>query len=961
MGIPVAERGKQGQTSLEYLLLLAVVAVIVIASFSPGSLISQVHNSAQGYYNTVSSVIMDSDGVNPATNQDKDNPSPINGGWCPITCPTGSGPSVIYGACECPFPSFGGAPCPGTGTGSTKCGAGQTCPGAFEISCTGVTTCGTCPTGQICNSSGSCVCGDGLQCGQPPTPLNSIPNVTCTACICPAGTTFSAGPPPACTSPCPNDCYTWNGTSCVPVQCGPNMWCNSAMPNGQQCECDSGTVPNPNGPGCIYPCQNECYTWNGNSCVPVQCGTNMWCNPAEPPSLECQCDANCTPCGSNCCSPGIGCVAGQCSGSSCAGPTCAGTCCAAGDECNSTTGACCAPAPACGSNTCGTDSCGILCGTCPPGQTCNNSGPGVCTTGCVPTTCTVSAPCGTDLGIDNCGGVCVGVSNQCPIDGMGQIGTCDNGQCICGTCHPVYPCGSTVGFDECGNPCTATPGTCPSPLTCVNDACGCQGGTCYATYPCGSTAGYDYCGNPCNDAVPGTCPTGYSCSSSFQCVCDPVGPCEPDYQCGSTEGWDANCITPCNDAPEGSCPQGENCTGAPNYECTSCVPNGTCTAPCGSTSGTDNCGNPCTTTSPGTTCPVGETCTSGVCVCTTPGICPTGAVCGPDTCGNANGCNGPNACPNGEVCSAGLCVPNCLACQTWNGTACVSTTSCGTNQCGTDSCGNGCGPDNGGCPTGQSCSSGQCCPTCESWNGSACAITTPCGTNQCGTDSCGNECGPDNGNCPANENCSAGQCVPNCLACQTWNGSACVSTTPCGTNQCGTDSCGNECGPDNGNCPTGQSCASGQCVNCPNCAGAACGGNDGCGGICQTGSCSGGGTCTAGQCEATFALLLTDYADCASCAQICSFLNLGGSCGTQADCGGQPGCPINFSQCTPDPSGEGWDCGSCLTETVSSGTPCTDGVASVISQVTSNQTYGTCGNNPTPGQATVTYTVVCNP
>lgn len=58
MKIPVAHSPIRGQTSLEYLLLLAVVAVIIIASFGPGSLVSQVHDSAQDYYNTVTRVIM---------------------------------------------------------------------------------------------------------------------------------------------------------------------------------------------------------------------------------------------------------------------------------------------------------------------------------------------------------------------------------------------------------------------------------------------------------------------------------------------------------------------------------------------------------------------------------------------------------------------------------------------------------------------------------------------------------------------------------------------------------------------------------------------------------------------------------------------------------------------------------------------------------------------------------------
>ena len=206
-------RRYQGQTSIEYLLLLAVVAVVVIASFGPGSLVSKVHDSAQGYYNSVTRVIMG------------ENPQPINGGWCPVTCPSGSGPAVMYKACECPAPAFGGAPCSGSG--------------AVDCTAQGTVPCGPCPTGEVCNSSGTCVC-----------PI--------------AGETY-------------------NGSACVP-SCGANMWFN---PQTNACECNAGAFWN--GTGCVY-CA-ACQTYNGTSCVPVVCPANMWCNPAAPPDQECQCDA----------------------------------------------------------------------------------------------------------------------------------------------------------------------------------------------------------------------------------------------------------------------------------------------------------------------------------------------------------------------------------------------------------------------------------------------------------------------------------------------------------------------------------------------------------------------------------------------------------------------------------------------------------------------------------------------
>ncbi len=133
MKSPGTYNSTRGQTSLEYLLLLAVVAVVVIASFGPGSLISKVHDSAQGYYNSVTRVIMGA------------NPNPINGGWCPVTCPSsgGAGPTTIYRSCECPAPAFGG----------------QYCTGANSLTCSGVAATPpvnvTCPTNMYFDTNPS--------------------------------------------------------------------------------------------------------------------------------------------------------------------------------------------------------------------------------------------------------------------------------------------------------------------------------------------------------------------------------------------------------------------------------------------------------------------------------------------------------------------------------------------------------------------------------------------------------------------------------------------------------------------------------------------------------------------------------------------------------------------------------------------------------------------------------------
>ena len=149
-------------------------------------------------------------------------------------------------------------------------------------------------------------------------------------------------------------------------------------------------------------------------------------------------------------------------------------------------------------------------------------------------------------------------------------------------------------------------------------------------------------------------------------------------------------------------------------------------------------------------------------------------------------------------------------------TATACTPSCGSNVCGSDGCGGFCGT----CPTGQSCSSGQCVAGC----------TPSCGNNVCGSDGCGGSCGT----CPSGQTCTAGQCTGGC-------------TPSCGTNVCGSDGCGGSCGT----CPSGQACTNGQCVaGCtPDCTGKQCG-DDGCGGSC--GTCSTGSTCDSnGQCQSS--------------------------------------------------------------------------------------------------------------
>jgi len=279
MKMLVAHNSTRGQTSLEYLLLLAVVAVIVIASFGPGSLVDQVRNSAQGYYNTVTRVIMG------------ETPAKIDGGWCPVTNPpAGSfGPTIVYGACECPAPAFGGAYCsPGTVT----CQAGQTCKGE-KVIFQGVIACGPCPTGQVCLApDGHCGCANDLVCGGPPNsgPAGSISSTDCTQCICPFGTTYNKTNN-SCDQNCTQPCTTWSGTSCVAVTCPTNMYCDKTQPPSTECQCDQYTYYV--GPGCAY-CPQCQRSYDAKTCVDASTticppSGNWSCSTTAPIGQECQC------------------------------------------------------------------------------------------------------------------------------------------------------------------------------------------------------------------------------------------------------------------------------------------------------------------------------------------------------------------------------------------------------------------------------------------------------------------------------------------------------------------------------------------------------------------------------------------------------------------------------------------------------------------------------------------------
>ncbi len=183
----------RGQTALEYLLLLAVVAAVVFAGFK--TFVPQTRQATEGYYNQVSRVLQG------------ETPQPVNGGWCPAYCPDpkACGPAAISKVCGCPAPAFGGAYCSGA---------------TFEV----------CPRDEnVCAIS--CDAEMKAKCeANPPHP----------DCICRANP-YSCGPPSQginlCDKACSVPANPGDAVSCAVGGCPP------PPPDGQVCPGSNDQVP----------------------------------------------------------------------------------------------------------------------------------------------------------------------------------------------------------------------------------------------------------------------------------------------------------------------------------------------------------------------------------------------------------------------------------------------------------------------------------------------------------------------------------------------------------------------------------------------------------------------------------------------------------------------------------------------------------------------------------------------
>ena len=175
----------------------------------------------------------------------------------------------------------------------------------------------------------------------------------------------------------------------------------------------------------------------------------------------------------------------DCGTDECGPDGCGGLCgiCAAGEEC--ILGSCILCVPACTNRECGPDTCGGSCGSCAPDESCAYGQCVGCTPDCI----------GRQCGSDGCGGSC----GSC---GPGE--SCAGGQC---TCSPDCV-GKECGPDGCGGLC----GTCGQGF-CNDGVCGSE-----CTPECsGRACGPDGCGESCGD-----CGTGENCGPGGACV----GACE---------------------------------------------------------------------------------------------------------------------------------------------------------------------------------------------------------------------------------------------------------------------------------------------------------------------------------------------------------------------------------------------------------------------------------------------------
>ena len=553
----------------------------------------------------------------------------------------------------------GGAPgCKNTCTeGARSCeGEGYKVCVKLPSGCTDWSELQKCPTDKVC-SGGQCVSSCTNQCTENAVQCSGNGIQTCkmrpNGCTdwgvvdpCSSGEVCSGG---KCVTSCTNQC-TDGAKQCS----GTGVATCLKMPNGctdwdKPVPCNSGEICS--GGKCVNNCTNQCTlgakqcSGTGvQTCVVLASGCTDWDTPVPCPTNEI-----------------------------CSGGTCVQSC----------TDQCTKDAVQCSGN--GVQTCKLMATgcydwdtpvPCPTGQICSG---GQCATQCT-NQCTVGAKQCSGTGVETCKTMANGCTDwdtavPCP---TGQI--CSGGQCV----------------TQCVNQCTDGAVQCSGNgvQTCTKLATGCT----------------DW-----DTAVP--CKTGEICSGG-KCVTQCVNQCtDGAVQCSGTGVQ--TCKTMANGCTDWDtavpCKTGEICSGG---KCVlSCTNQCTLNATQCSGNGVQTCKtmpNSCTDWDTAVPCPTGQVCSGGTCVTQCTNQCTPGAVqcsgTGVQTCKvMANGCSDWDTavpCPTGQTCSNGVCT----------GGTCTNQCTPGQLSCSGNSVikcvlgASGCYEWDSGtaCPTGETCSGGQC-------------------------------------------------------------------------------------------------------------------------------------------------------------------------------------------------------------------------------------------------------------
>ncbi|CAI4223482.1 unnamed protein product [Auanema sp. JU1783] len=499
---------------------------------------------------------------------------------CTETCPQYSSCAPGIGCCPLPIGNINEKPQPTIQI--------TLCPGSYSPP---VGTCGSCPTGTLCNQNMKMCCPTATQ---PSTDI--VYNVVL---LCPNGSPAN--------TPCGNGCGQGSACyqgACCPISCpvgqNPVGFCSSGACGTGQCHkqygaCCQETIKLP-------VCSNGQQS-NQRCYVDSECGRNMECtNGGCCPTPFCptgaQAPSRCTK--GRTCASGLSCLDGLC----CPLPRCPNgiislgvcsrtlDCGRIGVEC--TDGACC-PLPMCSNNVVSAQRCTTGCNNCcPSGHSCMNGGccplP-QCPSGIV----ALSACSGTCRNGAECvnGGCCP--LPRCP-SGLIATQRCQMGlgcspghQCENGVCCPIPMCGTgTVAASVCG-----TGNSCPIGYVCEGRGC------CQEPLPLcpngGRSAQRCYRGAECPPGY-GCTPLGGCCPLSMEPICPmkstPVCQCSANSVCpsGSSCAMGTCCstaLTSYNHVPGANCQASPQCNGYDNG-CSQCV-QGVCACSSGSASNGASC------------------------------------------------------------------------------------------------------------------------------------------------------------------------------------------------------------------------------------------------------------------------------------------------------------------------------------------------------------------------------------